>query len=257
MDEQTPQQSVNMYSGAKNNTLAIPLAIVFGFGLIALAVFINGGKQGAKSADPKAAIEQASGGPAKTAPMRTVDENDHIKGNPNAPIMIVEYSDYDCPFCKNFHETMNRVMETYGAGGQVAWAYRHFPIESRHPNAPYVAQASECVAELGGDEAFFKFSDRVFGERGVNDPTDLTRINEFAKDAGVSETAFKSCMESNRTRAAVEEDLTDGVNAGVRGTPHSIVLVGGQQGIINGAQSYEYVSKVLDTLIAELEGKAE
>lgn len=260
MDEQTKHTEVAtpVRQGQKNNALAIPVAIVFGFGLIALAIFLS--SQNVQkvnvAVDPKDAIEQASGQIGKTGPVRPVDKNDHIKGDPNAPIVIVEYSDFDCPFCKSFHETMNKVMASYGADGKVAWVYRHFPLEARHPNAPMIAQASECVALLGEKDAFWKFTDRVFGERGINDPTDITRLTEFATAAGASETAYKSCMEDNRTRAAVDEDFKDGVNAGAKGTPYSLVLIGGQQGVINGAQSYEYVKSVLDTLIEQMDGKA-
>ena len=81
------------------------------------------------------------------------------------------------------------------------------------------------------------------------------RLTEFATAAGVSENAYKSCMEDGRTRPAVEEDFKDGINAGAKGTPYSLVLVGGQQGVINGAQKFEYVKSVLDTLIEQMEGK--
>jgi protein-disulfide isomerase len=257
-DQQTPNSTPQLVV-QKNNALAIPIAIVLGFGLIALAIFFSGtgAKETATEVNPENAIEEAAGNIGKTGPVRPVDENDHIKGNPNAPIVIVEYSDFDCPFCKNFHETMTRIMETYGADGKVAWVYRHFPLEQLHQNAPLIAQASECVAELGGDEAFWKFADRVFGERGTNEPTDISRLSEFATAAGVGANAYSSCMEDGRTRTAVEEDFADGINAGAKGTPYSLVLVGGQQGVINGAQQYEYVDTVLQTLIAQLEGKEE
>lgn len=189
----------------------------------------------------------------KNDPVRPVDKNDHIKGNPNAPIIIVEYSDFNCPFCKNFHETMNAVMDTYGANGKVAWVYRQFPLEQLYPNSPKIAQASECVALLAGNDAFWKFSDRVFGEREVNEQTDMTRLTEFAVASGASKTAYNSCMEYNRTKAAVDEDFKDGVNAGAKGTPYSLVLVGGQKGVINGAQPFEYIKSVLDTLISQMD----
>ena len=152
----------------KNNALAIPIAIVFGFALIAVAIFVSGQntQKPSTKVDPKDAIEQASGQIGKTGPVRKVDEKDHIRGNPNAPIVIVEYSDLECPFCKSFHETMNKVMANYGNDGKVAWVYRQFPLEQLHPNAPTLAQASECVAELGGNDAFWKFSDKIFNEIG-------------------------------------------------------------------------------------------
>lgn len=233
------------------NSLAIPAAIVIGFALIAAAIFFSGGIASPKEAATGDTLAQEE--VPKTGPIRPVDEKDHIRGNPNAPIMIIEYSDYDCPFCKNFHETMNQVMTNYGSDGKVAWVYRHFPLEQLHPSAPLIAQASECAAELGGNDAFWKFSDLIFGERGTNEPTNTSRLTEFAVTSGVGANAFDACMEDGRTTAAVQEDFADGINAGAKGTPYTLVLVGGQQGVINGAQPYSYVSKVLDTLIAQME----
>lgn len=237
--------------------MAIPISIVIGFGLIAAAIFFSGATaNNAQNTDVTKALEGGNEVPT-TGTIRPVDETDHIRGNPNAPIMIVEYSDFDCPFCKNFHETMNKIMENYGSDGKVAWVYRHFPLEQLHPSAPRIAQASECVAELGGNESFWKFADLVFGERGTNEPTNTSRLTEFAVSSGVSGTAFDSCLEDGRTKEAVDADFQDGIAAGAEGTPHTLVLVGGQQGVISGAQPYEYVSNIIDTLITQIETSAE
>jgi len=90
-------------------------------------------------------------------------EGDHTNGNADARIQIVEYSDFDCPFCGRFHETMNQVMAKYGESGDVAWTYRHFPLEQIHPQAKAKAVASECVADLGGNDKFWEFSNIMFG----------------------------------------------------------------------------------------------
>lgn len=251
MDDSTPEQRSTPEASSAvpaKNSLAIPIAIILGFGLIAAAIYFGGNT-------PTPVQQPTEGDPQEvaTGEMRPVDENDHVRGNPNAPIVMVEYSDYDCPFCKNFHETMNKVMSNYGTDGKVAWVYRHFPLEQLHPSAPYIAQASECVAELGGNDAFWKFTDLVFGERGTNEPTNTTRLEEFATTAGVSGPAFTACIEDGRTKALVEEDFNDGISAGAKGTPYTLVLVGGQRIVISGAQPYETVSQLLDTIIAEVE----
>jgi len=243
---------------SQNSTLLIPLSILIGFGLIAGAIFFSGGIN-AKTQQAALTIPNGNTDKALTdtikGPVRPVDEKDHIRGNPNADIVIIEYSDFDCPFCKNFHETMNKIMNEYGSTGKVAWVYRQFPLEGLHPSAPHIALASECVAKLGGNDAFWKFSDLVFGERGVNEKTNTTRLTEFAISSGVGGPAFDACVESNVTKALVDEDIADGINAGAKGTPYSLVLVGGQQGVINGAQPYDYVKSILDTLTKQLEGK--
>jgi protein-disulfide isomerase len=246
----TQAPAVKASAGALQ-ALSVPIAIVIGFGLIAAAIFFSGGNSplpipGLTNQTPEEI--------PTTGEIKPVDDKDHIRGNPNAPIVMIEYSDFDCPFCKNFHETMNKVMSNYGTEGKVAWVYRHFPLEQLHPSAPLIAQASECVAKLGEDEAFWKFADLVFGERGTNEPTNTSRLSEFAATAGVSATAYEACMAEGSTKTLVEEDMRDALNAGGKGTPYTLVLVGGQQGVISGAQPYETVSKILDTLIAQIEG---
>jgi protein-disulfide isomerase len=232
-------------------TLGIPVAIVIGFALIAAAIFFSG--VGAPQAAAPAAGAPAAVAKTEVAP---VTEDDHIRGNPNAPIMIVEYSDYDCPFCKQYHATMNQIMEEYGVGGKVAWVYRQFPLPQLHPNAPRISEAALCVGELGGDEAFWKFSDLIFSERETNEPTNMTRLPEFATTAGVKAADFTNCLESGRQKANVDEDVASGVAAGARGTPYSIIIVGDQQAVINGAQPYAAVKQTIDRLVTQLEGGA-
>src|SRR5690606_36890197 len=155
---------------------------------------------------------------------------------------------FDCPFCKSFHSTMERIMDEYGPTGEVAWVYRHMPLTSLHPSAGYLAHASECVAELGGDESFWKFADMIFGERGTNESTNLARLPEFAKAAGVSESDFSACADTEKHRASVEADLSDAAEIGAEGTPFSVVIAGEQMMVINGAQPYEQVKILIDGL---------
>ncbi len=91
-----------------------------------------------------------------------LDENDHYRGNPDAEIVLVEYSDYECPFCTRFHTTLKNIVREYG--NQVAWVYRHYPLTQLHPNATVLANASECAAELGGNDAFWQMSDAILAE---------------------------------------------------------------------------------------------
>ena len=240
------------------NSILIPVAILLGFGMIAAAIFFsNSGGQAPVAAtgqDQETRVQPTdSGSPDAVAP---VSEDDWIRGNPNAPIQIVEYSDYDCPFCKNFHDTMNQIMAEYGTNGQVAWVYRHFPLAQLHPNAARIALASECVGHLGGNEAFWDFSDLVFDERSTNEPTNMARLEEFATTAGVSAAAYNECMSEEQYIDEVETDFNNAVAVGGRGTPHSIVIVGDQTGVINGAQPYGAVKQIVDNLIAQLEGQS-
>jgi protein-disulfide isomerase len=227
------------------SSMAIPVAIVLGFGLIALSIYLSGGK----ATNLVAGTEDQPEIVADLKNIAPITEADHIRGNPNAPLVIVEYSDFDCPYCQRFHVTMQKVMDEYGPGGQVAWVYRHMPLTSLHPSAGHLAEASECVAELGGDEAFWKFADMIFGERLENEMTNIVLLPEFAVEAGVSETEYKACVASGRHRAAIEADMQNATDIGANGTPYSVVITGDQKMLIEGAQPYANLKLLIDGLL--------
>ena len=210
----------------QNNTssLAIPVAIVIGFGMIAVAIYfagISGGgaNQGAAVVQTGSTITDTTQRETYT-PIRPPEDGDHIRGNPNAEIAIVEYSDYDCPFCKRFHETMKGVLATEeGQAGTVSWVYRHFPIQTLHPNAPTLSHASECVAELGGHTAFWEFSDMYYDQQGQ-----VADLTEFGSRFNISSTDFTACMDEQRHLDRVKEDLEEVVKAGGRGTPYNVFV---------------------------------
>jgi protein-disulfide isomerase len=245
MDGQMPQ------TPSRLNSLAIPIAIVISAALIAGAIYMSGNKAPAQTAQNP----EDEGALPSGAEVLPVTEADHIRGNPNAPIVLVEYSDYDCPFCKNFHETMQRVMTEYGDDGKVAWVYRHFPLEQLHPNAPKIAAASECVAELGGNNSFWTFTDLIFSERGTNDPTDMNRLSEFAETAGVNRGQFELCYNSGKYSDAIAIDFEEALAAGGRGTPYTVAIIGDQQAVISGAQPYDYIKAAIDAWLDQLEGR--
>jgi len=236
-----------------SQSILTPIAIIIGFGLIAAAIYFSGLKSGEGEVVKNTGDNTNAGTAPSLEAINPVTEDDHIRGNPNAQIVLVEYSDYDCPFCKNFHETMKRIMADYGTDGKIAWVYRQFPIAQLHPSAPHIAESAECVASLGGNEAFWAFSDQIFEERETNEQTDITRLSEFAVAAGVSKDEFESCLDSGEQRSAVEEDYNNAQDIGARGTPHTVILVGDEQGLINGAQPYAVVKEIIDNLLKGIE----
>jgi len=234
---------------------AVPIAIICGFAMIAIAIFFT--NQGGNSA-PTSELAINSAGEVDESlsdgTPRVVDETDYILGNPNAPIVMIEYSDYDCPFCKAYHETMHQIMDEYGVTGRVAWEYRQFPLAQLHPNAPRISEAALCVGDIGGNDAFWTFSDTIFDSRDITEPTNVTRLLQYAQEAGVSSEEYISCMEEGRMKAAVEDSIRDGFDAGARGTPHTVLIVGNQQAVISGAQPYETVKGIIENLIDQLDG---
>lgn len=228
----------------QNNNLTVPIAIVVAGALIAGALFFAG-----QAATPSQNGGTAQEGAEKNVP--AVSADDHVLGDPNAPVVVVEYSDIECPFCKQFHVTMQQIIDEYGKDGQVAWVYRHFPLAQLHPNAPRLAEASECVAELAGEQAFWNFLDEVFEIAPVNTSFPMGRLAEAAATAGADENAFNACMDSGRHQSIVEAEFNDAIATGGQGTPHNIIIAGDQVIAIPGAQPYATVKQVIDSLLAE------
>lgn len=235
--------------------LAVPAAIIVGFGLIAAAIYFSGTGAGSSVSIPtNDTTPEVTDTSVSLDKINPVTEDDHIRGNPNAQIMMVEYSDFDCVFCQRFHETMNAVMEDYGADGRVAWVYRQLPFEQLHPSAPMLAQASECVAKLGGNDAFWTFADLVFGQKSDGAATNLVLLPDFVRTSGVSVDDYNACMESGETTSLVEADYQNALAMGVRGTPFTAIMVGGQVLPINGWVDHSTMKQIIDEILEQIEG---
>lgn len=236
--------------------LTLPSAIVIAAVLIAAAIVW--------SQKPIATNEQTNKQEAPKLILKPVTSDDHIFGNPNAPVKIVEYSDTACPFCKTFHPTMEKIMSEYGPSGKVAWVYRHFPLDKPrsdgfvlHPNAGNEAEALECADALGGNDAFWKYTNRLYEitpsvTSATPDGLDQKQLPEIAKFAGLDAVSFNECLTSDRFDQKVEDQYLSGVNAGISGTPYSLAVSStGKQIPINGAQPYANVKAIIDSLLIE------
>jgi protein-disulfide isomerase len=180
--------------------------------------------------------------------IREVSKDEHILGNPNAPIKIVEYSDTECPFCKQFHATMHRIVEE--SDGQVAWVYRHFPIPSLHPTAFSQSIATECAWEQGGNETFWAFTDQIYARTKSNNTFSENDLVSIARDINLDISKFNECTTSEKYAEQVERDIVDGQIAGVRGTPSSFILENGKiVGTIPGAAPYESLKAQVNLLL--------
>lgn len=225
--------------------LTVPVAILVAGIIVAGAIIFALGRKATPEALPE--DDFVSGDVEK---MRPVDDKDHIVGALDAPVVIVEYSDTECPFCKNFHKTTLQVVDDYK--GKVAWVYRHFPLDAIHSQARKEAAATECAATLGGNDAFWKFINKIFEITPSNDGLDLAELPKIAKEVGLKETDFNKCLDDKVAAQAVEEDYQDGLAAGVQGTPHSIVVAkSGKKFVISGAQPLAEVKKVVEQALKE------
>jgi len=222
------------------SSLGIPIAIVLAGALIAGSVLYtrNSGNTPVTPGTPQ------------EISLRAVSANEHILGNPDAKVVIVEYSDPECPFCKSFHATMKRIISEYGANGSVAWVYRHFPIPELHAKAQAEAEAMECAADLGGNTAFWKFTDRLYEITPSNDGLDAAELPKIAAFAGLDSAAFTKCVTDRRTKAKVDADHADGISAGARGTPYSVIITkNGDKIPLEGALPYADMKEIVETLI--------
>lgn len=249
MEHNETQKETDTSSPTKNN-LTVPMAIVIAGALIAGAVyFSNQGGGVAVAPKPEAAADNISG----LENMRPVSSEDHIRGNPNAPVKIVEYSDMECPFCKRFHSIMQQAIDEYGKDGRVAWVYRHFPLDSIHSKARTEAVATECVNELGGSDAFWKFTDRFFELTPSNNQTDIQKVlPQIAGEIGLDVNKFNSCLTSGKYDKHIQDDLDNATTTGGNGTPWSIVIAkNGKKFPLSGAQPYEAVKQLVELALQE------
>lgn len=232
--------------------LMIPLSIVLAGIFVGAGMYFSNGLGAGGGAAGSATVPVPVAKADTTEKVKPISaEDDYYKGNIDAPIQIVEFSDYDCPFCSRFHDTMNSIVEKYPE--DVVWTYRHFPIEQLHPQAPAVAIAAECVGELGGNEAFWSFSDAYLAARGAQDKTTHdVLIPRLALEAGVSQSAFTACFESDDMSARVQVDMTQAQETGGAGTPWSILIgPSGKTYPINGALPQSAVEQLIDLAKAE------
>ncbi len=184
---------------------------------------------------------------ARTAKLRPVSKvHDHIRGDPAAPATLVEYSDFECPFCKRFHPTAKRLVDE--SNGQLKWVYRHFPLDELHSKARKEAVASECAAEIGGNGAFWKFADRFYELTPSNDRTDLgTVLPQIAGEIGLDKARFAECLSSGKYDRRIAEDIENATATGGRGTPWSIIVTkSGKTYPLSGAQPYAAVKHLVD-----------
>jgi len=182
--------------------------------------------------------------------MSAVDSADHILGDPKAPLVIVEYADFECPWCKIFYTTLHQIVSAYG--GKVTWVYRHFPIPSLHPKAFKEAEASECAAKLGGEVAFWKYADQIYSVTPSNNGLDPAILPKIAKDIGLNETAFNSCLNSGLFTKKISQARLEGQAAGAQATPYSIIVTHGLTYPINqGALPIEVMRQVVDGLLKQ------
>jgi protein-disulfide isomerase len=166
-----------------------------------------------------------------------VEKASPVRGPADAPIEIVEFSDFQCPFCQRVVPALTQVLSTYG--DRIRFVYRNYPL-ANHPNARPAAEAAQCAAEQG---QFWAYHDRLFGDQSKLSDGDL---KQSAADLGMDASKFNACFDSHKYKGRVEEDIKAGNEAGVNGTP--AFFINGR--LLSGAQPFDEFKRVIDEELA-------
>ncbi|MEI6420117.1 MAG: thioredoxin domain-containing protein [bacterium] len=205
--------------------LRIPIAIVIAGIFIAGAVYLSNNTPRSENSTETATTQKNQ----SYTKIRSISATDHIVGNPDANIAIVEYSDTECPACKSFHNTMNRIVTEYAKDGKVAWVYRNMPIDQLHSKSRKEAEAAECVGSLGGPVSYWKMLNNIYAITPSNNELEAAELPKLAVAAGVKLSDFNTCWNSGKMAEKIEQDFEDGFAAmnteSLSGTPLSIIIL--------------------------------
>lgn len=220
-----------------------PVAIIIG------SVIIAGGLMG------YGLITKGSSAPLPAFTGRAIDETDLVEGNKKSDVVLVEYSDPECPFCVQAHESIKRIRADYAK--KIGFTYRYFPLTQIHPHAIDESKAIFCAGKIGGEKKHFEYINALFDYKLANKTTQLsaTGKEDFARQIGLDAQAFSSCLLSKEAIDAINASMNDGVAAGVQGTPASFVLLKTRSGyktvsMVDGARPYEYFKTVIEEALA-------
>lgn len=224
---------------SQSGKLSTPGAILAAGVLIAISIFVTSSTNKTVP-DTEAVVNTPSqDGEILTELKADITDTDHVYGNKDtAKVFIIEYSDLDCPFCGSVHSTIQEVVDE--SNGDVAWVYRHFPLESLHPDAKNKAIASECVAKLADENSFWTYIGGIFN--GLSEDT--------YKNFGINPSDFEECKKDESIIAIVDSHITRGREVGATGTPHNVIATKDFGAGISGALPKESFKQAI-TILSE------
>ena len=221
--------------------------------LLILSVFTGGfgtnilsGDSNSPSAAPAQAAQPRENQPsqpsvAPTLDMKSLIDDDAIEGNANAPVTIIEWSDYECPFCARFYsQTLGQIRSQYIETGKAKLVFRDFPLNF-HQNAQKAAEAAECAGEQG---KYYEMHDKLF-EDGVDGG--VSTFKNYAKNIGLDTSKFDECLDSGAMASEVAKDMQAGQSAGITGTPGFII----NGKLVVGAQPFENFKQIIEAELAK------
>ncbi len=231
----------------EDNKYIVPMAIIIAGALITWGIFANKNDSPAPTENTDPNQEQPI---QQEQPIEvSFRESDHILGNPEAKIKMITFSDFECPYCKTFHETMIKITDEYAKDGRVAWTFRQFPVHGEPTQIK--AAAAECAELLGGESKFWEMSEKIYETTSTGWIT-VADLPTIAKSIGLNENDFNTCLKNPEIIAKVQSDFQNGRDLGVEGTPFTAVIVeSGEIFSIPGAQSYEDVKNMIEMILNE------
>ncbi len=232
----------------ENNNYSIPIAIIIAGALITWGIFSNKTETPTIVENTEPVQQQEQSVPVQKPLEASFLESDHILGNPEAKIKIITFTDFECPYCKSFHETMIKITDEYAKDGKVAWTFRQFPVHGEPTQIK--AAATECANLLGGDAKFWEMSKKVFEPSVSGGWIATTELPAIASSIGLNEEEFNACLENQEIIAKVQANFQSGIDMGVEGTPFSaVILESGEIFSIPGAQPYPDVKNMIEMIL--------
>ncbi len=184
--------------------------------------------------------------PTQPSQVTASEDDDAVLGDKDAPVTIIEFSDYQCPFCARFwSDALPQIKSQYVDTGKVKLVYRDFPLTSIHPMAQPAAEAAECVKDAAGgqgkgDKAYYEFHDKIFGNQvALSDAS----LKAWAKELGYD---IESCLSSGKFKSEVQNDLQAATAAGGQGTPYFVI--NGKP--LSGAQPFSSFQQIIEAELA-------
>ena len=215
--------------------LVIAGAVVYSRGQITLPLGANAGNSGQGKNDLAGNPPSPENNQGPVA--FNITQDDHVRGDFSSPVTLVEFSDFECPFCERHFPTMNKILSDYQ--GKVRLGYKHFPL-SIHPNSQKAAESSECASEQG---KFWEYHDKLF--QGQPSGFSTEKFKQWARDLGLDSNRFDSCLDSGKYADRAKKDYQEGISKGVNGTPATFV----NGNLVSGAYPYDTFKQAIDSLL--------
>ena len=216
--------------------------------LLVVSIFTGGFGVGKENSPTGAAVVNNNNNQGNNnIPTGIVDvsaDDDPVLGEKDAPVTIIEFSDFQCPFCERFYsQTLEQIKTNYIDTGKVKLIYRDFPLDSIHPMAQKAAEAAECADEQG---KYWEYHDKLFQNQEEWVTTGISKLKEYAKGLSLDSSKFDKCLDDGKYADEVKKDFQDGAQAGVQGTPS--FFINGKQ--LSGAQPFAAFQQAIDAELA-------